>query len=159
MLPGEPSAVFPQQCLLERHLLKDDSAPQNEIASICLKGESSVTTSPSSAWGGTGAEQNNLLCTFQWCHEHSPARLFPYCQTQTSQRIWDFLQNITIHRKQRKKKGSFSKAWFSTRNFLLEAQIFFFPSLLKKCPPSFSLLSNTTCFPILQNIWVSVSGC
>lgn len=36
---------------------------------------------------------------------------------QAARGIWDFLQNITIHKKQRKKKRSFSKVWFFRKEF------------------------------------------
>lgn len=136
----EPPAVFPEQRLLETHLLKEEFAPQNEVASIYLKGGSTVTTSPFVVGEAQAAKWNSLLCTFQQCQGCNPAHLFSYCQTNQPKVLGIFLQNITIHKKQGKKNRSISKVCFSTRHLLLEAQLGVFFSLLKRCLPSFNLL-------------------
>lgn len=118
--------------------LKEDFAPQNEIALICLMEE--ALPHLFLPGGLQGAEQDHLLSTFQQCHRFSPAHLFPHCQTQTSQSIWDFLQSISIHKMQSKKKGSFSKAWFLTWNFHLQAYMYFF------CPFWKGAFSVSACF-------------
>lgn len=135
----EPPAVFPQQHLLETHLLKEEFAPQNEVASIYLKGGITVTTSPFVVGEAQAAKWNSLICTFQQCHGCNPAHLLSYCQTNQPKVLGIFLQNITIHKKQGKKKWSISKVCFSTRHLLLEAQLGFFFLPFEKVPSQFQL--------------------
>lgn len=100
-----------------------DTLRFNQIASIYLKRGSTVTTSPLVLGEAQAASPDDSLRTFQRCRGCNPAHLSPCCQMDQPEilRIF-FPHNITTHKEQRRKKGSCSKAWFSTKNFLLEAQ-------------------------------------
>lgn len=74
--------------------------------------------------------------------------------------IWDFFADYSYTQKAEKEERIFFQNLIFHKEFPFSSTDFFFLPL-KEVPSQFqfTFISNNTCFPILQNIWVSISGC
>lgn len=116
---GEPPAALPQRYLLETHFWKDD------FVSIKLPRFTLKEESPHLSCLGRHRQQIQIISSTPFSSAMDAILLISFLGAKwTSQRYWGLFSphNITVPKEQRRKKGSFSNVWFSSRNFPSEAQ-------------------------------------